>query len=541
MSHNPDWDSIDLGENAYIVDIDPDSLEYGEQRSAGFRGNTAAQMYICHNWLSLKPTMGKPLRPGTTYAAILETGIKDVTGNALRQDPNFTAMLNPTGPGAGRAKATWNAYAPLRNWVTDRNVNTSRLAVAAVFTTQTFEVLPRLRKQVRSEVSPSLVGGAPTLDDSANNYTKFTGVITVPFYQNGTRPFAVSGGEVMFNASGAPVRVSFDNVPFALTVPKGDAPANGWPIFLYAHGTDGNETSFISNGVADNMATLGVAVISMLQVQHGIRRGIPDGVETDETQPSMLFYNFRNPYAAIGNNYQAAADYFQLVRLVESYHTITGQDIRFDVNKLYYFGHSQGTQGQYLAAVHDPLIKGIVLSGAGGYLTESLLGKKQPIDLSIAVGYLLMDPNVDDAHPVLSLIQASMEQVDPVNHSPAAFRNEWPGATYPGRDLYMAFGINDTYAPEATQKALARALGLHMDYVDGDHEIGGLQQIDEFPYAGSRTVDDIKITTVGIQYKPDGDYDGHYVLFQNEDAMTQLTHFVETMVADDTVAEVINP
>ena len=541
MSHKPDWDSIETDETAYIVNIDPASAEYGKMHSIGYAGNTAAQMYICSNWLALRPREGRPLSPGTTYAAVLTQGVKDREGNSLNQEPQFSQMLSGVAPPPGRTLVAWNAYAPLRNWVGTQGIDSKKIAVATVFTTQRFTVLPRLRLQVRNEALPTLLGNALVIHSTGNAYTHYTGTVSVPFYQNGVRPFFDTGGGFQFDANGFPIRVSNDNVPFALTVPTGEPPAAGWPIFLYAHGTDGSESSFIDNGIAERMAQSGVAVISMLQVQHGIRRGIPAGMETEETQPGMLFYNLRNPYAAIGNNFQAAVDYFQLVRLVENFAAVTHTEIPFDIRKVYYFGHSQGTQGQYLAAVHEPLIKGIVLSGAGGYLTESMLHKKQPFDMKVIMQYLLMDPYVDKSHPVLSLIQAAMEQVDPVNHSPAAFKNQWPGMTYPARDLFMAYGIGDSYAPESTQYALARSLVLNMDVVDKDHEVSGLSNIDKYPYTGNRTVDGTLITTVGMQYRPDGDYDAHFVLFRNSDAINQLAHFVETMIDDDTLAEIITP
>ena len=36
--------------------------------------------YICHNWLALRPTLGRPLWPGVTYAAIVTTGVTDEDG-----------------------------------------------------------------------------------------------------------------------------------------------------------------------------------------------------------------------------------------------------------------------------------------------------------------------------------------------------------------------------------------------------------------------------------------------------------------------------
>lgn len=541
LSHKPDWNSLALMENLYILNIDPASRRYGKREPTGYAGNTAEGMYICGNWLSLKPSMGRPLAANTTYAAIIETSIRDLNGASLHQSKNFAAMLSDETPGDAQMKNAWQAYSPLREFLdSDEDYDRESIAVAAVFTTQQFNALPALRSGVRSEKPPVLVDNNVSFESTSDGYMLYTGKITVPFYQAGTRPFFQEGGEVVFDSSGEPIWVEDDEVPFALTVPIGIVPTEGWPIFLYAHGTGGSEKSFINNSVAQRMAEMGIAVISLLQVQHGDRRGIPAAIETEETAPGVLFYNFLNPYAALGNNYQAAADYFQLVRLVESFATVTGEDVVFDTNKLYYFGHSQGTQGQFLAAVHEPLIKGILLSGAGGYLIDSMLNKKNPQDISAIVQYILMDPNVDNAHPVLSLMQATMEQVDPVNHRLATYRNEWPNMTYPPRDVMMIFGILDSYTPEPAQASLAKALKLDMDTVAGHGVSSTLEEIDDFPFSASHEIEDTEITTIGVQYFPNGDYDGHFVTFQHPKAISQWTHFVATMVNDQYVAELIS-
>jgi hypothetical protein len=108
-------------------------------------------------------------------------------------------------------------------------------------------------------------------------------------------------------------------------------------------------------------------------------------------------------------------------------------------------------------------------------------------------------------------------------------------------DVYFQLQWRGTVMPRNQPSALARSLFLNVDVVDEDHEVSGLSNIERYPYAGNSTVDGTLIATIGMQYRQDGDYDAHFVLFRNIDAIHQLTHFVETMIDDSTLAEIIRP
>jgi predicted esterase len=522
---------FDLMNNIYIVDIDPDSESYGEKAWVRFRADGVKGNYICRNWLALCPSIGRPLKEGTTYAAVVTT---DLGGAA--PDADFTTMLSSSQPSGAAMAHAWSAYAPLRAYLADQGINGAGLAGAAVFTTgRPTARLPKIREAVRAEAAPVVAG--LSADDSDPGYTLYTGEVSVPFFQEGTRPFktAADGGAIQYDSDGLPVWVEDEDVRFALSVPKGEEPLGGWPVVIFAHGTGGSELSFVGNGVAGLLAGAGAAVIGIEQVQHGDRRGLGAAeAALESNSPERLFYNFLNGPAARDNNLQAAADHFQIVRLLEDFEGASGEPLLFDADRVYFFGHSQGTQGPALFAVHEPRVKLLVLSGAGGYLIQSLLEKKRPIDIASAVRLVLMEFSpIDSAHPLLNLIQAAFDPVDPVSHGLHAFRTEPAVTGYPRRSMFVSYGLGDGYTPDSTQEALIRALGVKQWPIDEDHAVPGVAVIESLPHGPSfNWGGGVTATAVAVQYEPDGDYDAHFVMFEHDDAIAQWVEFVRSAIAD---------
>jgi predicted esterase len=540
-------------ENVFLIDVTPTSDRYGEQMANGYDGSRSRGRYICPNWYVICPSLGRPLKPGTTYAAVFLDTVEDEEGNTVDRDPYFEDMIAPNPPADTTLEDAYDAYAPLRDYLDDdsiaKPVDEDNIAVAAVFTTQTsiWDVIPNVRTAVLAETAPAVED--LSIDTSGGAYDLYTGTVTIPFFQDGERPFrtVADGGAITYDDDGLPIAVEEESVEFALTVPAGTPPVDGWPIMIFAHGTGGSELSFTqANGmeasVADRMAALGVAVIGIEQVQHGDRRGLSGGeADLEANSPERLFYNFLNPRAARDNNVQAAADHFQLVRLIQDFAAISETSVSFDADSVMFLGHSQGSQGPLLFAAHEPAVTMVVLSGAGGSLIDSFVEKQNPLDIASAIKVLLADPDVDTKHPLLNLIQAGLDNVDPVNHAPAVFRSDWSDylwPAYPHRHVFMSYGVGDTYTPEPTQLALAKSLWVDQWPLDPDDPLPSIDVIESLPCSGTKAWFGDDITAVVVQYEPPKNasdeyiYDGHFVMFQHPDAISQLDSFVSTYLAD---------
>ena len=136
------------------------------------------------------------------------------------------------------------------------------------------------------------------------------------------------------------------------------APARWWS---FADGT--------SNDVAAPLAEAGIAVASISLPFHGER-----SVGGSET---LMSFNVLNPTAGRTNLRQAAAEAVWLndMFLDETRTTTTlgGTEIRFDPTRVAYKYPHGAVMGSIAMAYFDPRLRGVVLSGAGGGLSLSVV------------------------------------------------------------------------------------------------------------------------------------------------------------------------
>lgn len=547
---------------AGIVDL-TEGATYSDLVPASYRAATARGQYICYNWLAIHPTAGRPLLPGHTYVAYVTSTIEARdTGGAISQDADFAAMLSDAQPGDADLSRAWSAYAPLRQWLADTDRSPQLLAGATVFTVQDPTApLLALYDAVQIGATPALEqlhlcgedpGPFADPDDPDRGcdgvdpaFHEVQGLVSLQQYQAGTPPFkdADDGGYIRIVDGSLPAPTYTEPVTMALTVPTGPMPEDGWPLVIYGHGTGGNYRSFVTNGLAERLASVELddgtevafAVLSIDAVVHGPRRHEENwsadwlALDPDAYEPEALFFNPINPWASRDNPLQSAADHWQLVRLVQELDLAgedspTGEAIRFDLDNVYYLGHSQGALTGVGFVAYEPEIDGVVLSGAGGLLIESMLNKRLPVDVPAAMAVGLADPAIDRYHPILNLVQAGAERADPLNH--AVYVVDEPLEGMPYRSVLQTFGVGDGYAPDVTQQALAR--GLHLGQVlNGSDPLESLVTYNP-PVVATHNGQ----TAIVALYEGDGEADPHYVLFTNELAQRQVDHFLGTAVRD---------
>ncbi len=532
FSHPYDWDSV--GGQMRIVDITPGSPTYGNEHSLAWL-TTAGPIskYICENWLAVRTPHGGPLRPRTTYAIVLGTGITpnpDVGGTFARSS-DFDAMLASSPPSDAALTDAWDAYAPLRAWIGDAGEDAGAILNAAVFTTQDPEALvPRLREVIRAGDPAEVTGlvacedgvASPCDDGTAEracvtgsaDHWELHGRIALPIFQEGTAPYETpdDGGGIALDGDGLPVVQRTEPVCFSLTVPKSAPPAEGFPLLVYLHGTGGSFTGPVRSGLAGDVASMaGAATLAIDLPQHGARRG------ESTRDPSVLFFNFANPRAARDNIHQGAADLLSLVHWSSVYAldaagSPTGQALSFDGSRVVVFAHSQGATHASLALPYEPGVGAALLSGNGGDLTQSLLNKTEPVDIAGLLPFALLDPTGDghlstgDFHPALAIFQAYFDTVDPVSYAWRVHRT--PVADAPAQHVFMTYGLEDSYSPEPTMQAYSLAAGLvAVEPVLRDYGLATTPA----PLSGNVTRD-TSAWTIGLrQYMPEGGEDGHFV------------------------------
>lgn len=527
--------------------------------------------YACGHRLALRPTWSRPLKARTTYAAVVTRGVRSLApeGQAAEEPApldDLGLLLSAAAPGEAGAKRAWQAYAPLRAWLGASTVPADAVAGATVFTTgDPTAVMKGFPAAAAAAAAPKVVAGSVTVckagvhspcatpdfastpaglagDADARDCPKVTPVgfseihlkLTLPVYQNGERPYLREGGAVNL-VDGKPAAVGTEQVCAAVTVPDGAMPGSGWPLVLYAHGTNGSfRTGAATYG--EIAGDWGVATLGIDQPMHGDRRSSTD-------DPGPLFYNYANPQAAKGNLYQGAADNFALLRFAKAFDDTLGAAgrVAFDDDRLVFMGHSQGaTTGPLFLPYADDL-QAAVLTGAGGSLVEGLLGKQKPYDASLGMRVGLQEIDLDAWHPVLALIEHYFDATEPALYAPLAF------AEPVGKPLSVlnVMGWDDHYSPWRAGVIFAASLGgawAVPDHQPADLDVTGYDPEDDLdlvgvdlPAAGLSgnitAAGGKKVTGASVAHVSNGTYDGHFVGARNEAAVRQIATFLGDVFA----------
>jgi hypothetical protein len=508
--------------------------------------------YICPNYVVVRPSGGATLTPGHTYGAIMLKGPKGCANHAgdgtctdiraaAKQHPDFAAMIAASAPTDAALKDAYDAYKPLRDWMTKKGKAANDMLVATVFTVgDPARVASRLRNSVRTAAAPTAEGwvkcaaGVKSPCAQADEkeqracgagdaeFDEYHALVSLPIFQQGTAPYLTAKDGGAISSSGGPSEpiapVRSEKVCMAVTVPKGTAPTTGWPTVIYAHGTGGSFRSHVIDGTSKMLSASGFAVLGIDQVEHGPRRG------ASTMSPNDLFFNFANPAAARFNAQQGAADQHALVRLLENLSIVDGgTTIKLDGNKTLFWGHSQGATEGAIFLASDAKVKGAVFSGQGATLADALTTKTSPVNIKESLWIALSESNslaVDANHPVVALLQAWADPADPLHY--ARMDVVVPGTTPFLRNVFQLMGKDDTYTPFAVQANFAIAAGLA--FVGPKVIENGWTPVASAE--GNVVVGTSKSTAAFREYAPASMRDGHFVAFDVDQARTDLTKFL---------------
>jgi len=389
----------------------------------------------------------KPLKQLTSYMAVITNGIEDTDGNAAT--PSQTYYLSKrTSPLIDEDKhstdpllddATANALEPLRLLTNSQEAAAASQGVNPADIVLSWTMSTQSITPVLSAVKDISGPGQSTLAPTGMNTTAvggfgladiYIGVMNSPYYltapsaSNPVAPLnefwkAAPGGYVgpfsslnldptsthLTLANPIPVPTSSLNLPVLMTVPNENSghtkPAEGWPVMIFQHGITRNRTDMLA--VADTMASIGYAVVSIDLALHGVTdttnpfyigntpfAGIasertfdvdyvnnttgapgPDGV-TDSS--GSHFINLANLLVSRDNTRQGIADLFTLTETIP-FMDIDG-DAAGDFNEgnITFAGQSLGaiTGASYLAFA--PNVQSAVLSAPGGGIAGLLIG-----------------------------------------------------------------------------------------------------------------------------------------------------------------------
>jgi hypothetical protein len=217
--------------------------------------------------------------------------------------------------------------------------------------------------------------------------------------------------------------------------------------------------------------------------------------------------------------------------------------VKFDPDRLFFFGHSQGGLTGPGFVAFEPALKGAVLSGTGGVFYLSLLHKTEPVSFRDLIQTLIRDEPVDEDNPTLALAQMAVERSDTINYAPFMARlpqTAADGTPLAPRNVFHTEGFVDHYTPIPAIEAFATALGGDLVMLPDAAQLEGLtlrgRKIVPPPVEANLN----GATVVTAQYKQAGGNDGHFVVFDVGTARKQSSKFLGTLAATGQ-ATVVSP
>jgi pimeloyl-ACP methyl ester carboxylesterase len=509
-----------LDDALIVLDVDPDTGEDGAAIPWEWRYDEERHV------ISGSPVMGTQLREGTRYAAVLTSAVKSADGSPIFGAKEL-GLLDESPP--ARWKTTAEAYAHIKTFPALEG----RITGITVFTTQrASDVLVAARNAIANVA----VAPAPTLafDDPAivfdtpvkldallgqaaratsgsrsgqerwgtDNPTGMahdhiavvaTGTTTiVRFVGEDTGTDGPEAETFTIGAGGVPVVHAIDTIPITIILPKGNVPADGFPVVIFGHGLGGSRTSALN--LAEPLCAQGYAVVAIDMLNHGSRlspadngnnlaskpgftgnKTLRDGFsdESGSTAYFAFFESFLNLSAMRDTIRQSALDFSRVAMLVQTKPSLAALAApysttpKLDPTRVAYLGESFGTiVGADLAAI-EPSIGFYVLDVAAGGIVDHAFPNSASIGdvaMNLAEQLYRTEGKLDRFHPLIGALQSIFDGADSLTFARHVLKDRFTieGKVIARRHILVIEAMNDETVPNVSTEALARSFGLYL-------------------------------------------------------------------------------
>ena len=530
-----------------VVDIDPQSPEYGRRFPLQISMTTGLDPYRPSNLLELLPTLGVTLRNNTTYAAYVLNNAPLESGYVWQQNAELQALLtdSPSVPEPERV-----VFEPLRSFLNAESVPFSAVMAATVWTTGDPTEAIRKGAEFVADLVPQQATGLH-LDREFDDYCVVAGEVEVPGFQQGIAPYLLLTGDIQWDSQGNPIQAYSRAAPFVVTIPKNTAmPAQGFPMLFYHHGAGGSADQVVTRG--QYQANITGNGPSQVAAERGwASSGFAGHLGTDHMGVILGFgqfpYNVFNPAAMLNNYYQMVWERIYFRRVLNQLTldpalcpgALAGEsgEIFFNSEQFVAMGQSLGNWTASLQMAVDPKpFQGAVLTGVAGTWIR-VLGNREELKLAIAVGVINQVPihPVDDTNPFMMLLEWALGSADPVAHMASVLKEPTKAAPH----IFSVSGIDDNGGEEPVQRPFLMSLGVDLagDDLGGSYDttlfphmaIAGAEQLG-YPAGGNVAVPgqgDKTALVVRYENTVRPDHNGHHVAFDLEAPKHQYGCFLQ--------------
>jgi hypothetical protein len=536
-----------------LVDIDPDSPDRGALYPV-VAETLVLDDFAPRNLVAVAPVPGIVLAPDTTYAVVWRRAFAP----DAEPPPQFVALRDGT---SDDAEAT-DVFSPLWPALDELGVAADDVIVATVFTTgdearRMYDRSERVRAAHDAVIADLQID---PIDGAAHDgFCELVGTVSLPQFQLGEPPFS-DEGHFAYDGDGLPIEQAQMVVPIAITIPDGEMPAAGWPLYQFFHGSGGR-----SSGLVDLGKTLTVGGEpeigkgpGYVVARHGIAAAASALPVNPERHPGASDYEYLNI-----NNLSALPFTFQqgvfeqrllldaLLALEIPASVLAGcpnvtlpsgaTAHRFDPDALVAGGQSMGGMYTNMIGAVEGRYGALVPTGAGGFWNLMILESAViPGARALVVAAFATDSDrLNFMHPGLELIALGWEVSEPIVAMSRLARR--PVADLPPRHVYEPVGLDDVYFPTLVFDAAALSYGNRQA---GDELWPGMQAalalegrdgLATYPVSANMPHDGGAATTnVVVQFASDGIADAHYIYRQLDEVKHQYGCFFATWIATGT-------
>ena len=549
--------TVAKGSPIFVVSVDESASDHGVRYPVSARFDIDGGPFGAPNLLTLLPVQGIPLRPKTTYAAVVMRDLLDASRASLAVSPSLAKLRKGERP-AGMSDAAFLTHGRALAGLSALGVDVARIAGLTVFTTgDPTAPLERVLGDARARPTPKPLAPFVT-DEVFPDFCVFHTSVKMPVYQTGTPPYDSEGGAWSFDAAGTPILDHEDEARIVVTIPRQAMPSAGYPAVIMSRTGGGGDRPLVDRGPqpATGKDALAPGTGPAL---HFARAGFA-GVSIDGPlggpfrNPKMLdeqfsVFNVANPPALRDNVRQSAVELALAAHVLDELAIDVAScpgasgPARFDAGMTALMGHSMGATISPLAIAFEPRFRALLLSGAGGSWIENVIDKKHPIAVrgvaEVLLGLTKLGYHLHEHDPILSMFQWALEGADPPIYGRSIVRSPPAGAA--PRSVLMMQGIVDHYILPSIANATSLSIGL--DLADGSLDAATpelasftplatlLDLVDRAPRALPVAGNVAGATAVVIQYREDGLEDGHEVVFQTDSPKKQYRCFLASLRA----------
>ena len=428
----------------HFASVDPDAEDYGELSSFQFFTRQSRDRFICQNWLAVTTYGGRPLLPNQPYAVWLTKGITH-SGDEIFRDDDFPLLMQEERPSDLTDARAYDKFAPFRDYVDQNGLTRGEIVAATVFTTgDPARELRYAREVIESETTTVTVDSVAACEDSpcgracsgGAGFTELHAEVSLPRFT------ADESGAVTWGSNLRPEVKATDQVCAVVTVPKGEAPAAGWPVALWFGDLGSAAETAAANGVAAAMAAEGVATLAVDLPQHGDRATSED--------PLAAWFTPELPAGWRGTLFQTQADGHSLARLARD------PQLGLDGDSVWIVGEGVGADAAVHMLAWAKDVRGGVVGNASGLVGELSTVRGEPWDLEHALQRAYADSNLGRYHPAIALLQQWLGPLDPMSSAAGMVREP---ATL-AKHVLVIDGVEDAEISTASRHAFLRAASL---------------------------------------------------------------------------------